>query len=151
MKKGILLLALVVSISGFAQTVLPVQYRIEKQSMSTPMSEMEDIFFGSQYYTKPINVLFNGSQLHMYFDCKTTFVKESVTQVASNADFDDDESLIHRTFYTMDSNPSDTVMFVIDTEIPYVQVVLPTKNSKGEKIGYTSYKKYVTADELALN
>lgn len=135
---------------GFSQKALPIQFRVEKQSMSTPMSEMEDIFFNSPFFTKPVNLKFDGHLLHMQYDNHACMIKEEVTKVESNADFDDDELIIDRSFYTINSCPTDTIMLVIDHEIPYIQMVLPAKNSKGEKIGYTSYKKFISKEELAL-
>ncbi len=146
-----MLFTILFSSSGYSEDVLPVKYKIDKQAMSTPMTNLEEIFFNSSYYSRPINVTFDGEQLHMYYDNNVTFIKKQVIEVESNADFDEDEKIINRRFYTFNDNKSDTLMFLIDSEINYVQVVLPAKNSKGEKIGYTSYKKYMNIEELAMN
>lgn len=145
------ILFIFVTSASFAQDLLPIKYRVEKQSMSIPMSDLEETYFESGYYSKPITVDFDGVVLNMFYDNQSTFIKKAVTEVQSNADFDEDEEFIKRHYYTMNDNVQDTIMFVVDYEISYVQLVLPTKNSKGEKVGYTSYKKYLGKEELAIN
>lgn len=146
----IILFTILFAFEGYSQDIFPVKYRIEKQAMSTPMSILEEVFFNSSYYTKPINVNFDGKQLHMYYDNNATFIKKQVAEVESNADFDEDNEIIKRRYFTFNDNTSDTLMFVIDYEINYVQVILPTKNSKGENIGYTSYKNFMEIEKLAM-
>ncbi|MDA3930883.1 MAG: hypothetical protein PF541_18190 [Prolixibacteraceae bacterium] len=148
--KLIIVLIVLFNCKGFAQEVFPVQFKVEKQAMSTPMSVMEEMFFNSAYYARPINIQFDGVQLNMFYDNNRIVKKENVTQVESNADFDDDQDVTKRFYYTIDNNVSDTIMLVVDYEIPYVQLVVPAKNSNGEKIGYTSYQKFVKYEELAL-
>lgn len=135
---------------GFAQTKLPVEIRVEKQSMSTPMSAVEDIFFMNYYMAKPVNIKFDGSILNMYFDNGASFSKRNVTEIDRNAEYENDKLAIETILYTDNANVSDTISLVVDHSIGYVQLVLPTKNSKGDYIGYTSYKKFVTDNQLAL-
>ena len=151
MKKVELIVVLIVvfCLNAVSQEIFPIDYRVEKQSMSTPMSPVEDIFFNSSYYTKPVNVKFDGKLLHMYYDNGGTFVKKNLSKVTQDAEYEDN-SLIMETFYFVDdSNVSDTLLFVVDYDVAYLQMILPTRNSKGEKIGYTSYRKFVKGEELA--
>jgi len=134
----------------FSQTKLPLVYRVEKQAMSTPMSLLEDMFFTHYYDTKPVNINFNGSLLNLYYDNGTSFVKKNVTEVNRNAEYENNALTIETILYTDNSNASDTISLVIDHSVGYVQLVLPTKNSKGEYIGYTCYKKFMKGDELAM-
>jgi hypothetical protein len=134
---------------GFSQTKLPVEFKVDKQAMSTPMSSLEDMFFGNSYYSKPINISFNGSLLNMYFDNGATFTKKNVTEVNRNKEFDNEILASETILYTDNNNATDTISFVVDYSVGYVQLILPTKNSKGENIGYTSYKKFVKEDVLA--
>lgn len=137
-------------LTGFSQTKLPVKFRIEKQAMSTPMSSLEDIFFASYYISKPLNIRFDGSLLDMYYDNGAAFVKKNVTEVNRNTEYEDDNLVLETIRYTANDNVSDTISLVIDYSVGYVQIVLPTKNSKGDYIGYTSYRKFVKDNELAL-
>lgn len=146
----ILLTTLLFSFKGFSQVKLPIEYRVEKQSMSTPMTLLEDVIFVNPYFMRPVNIKFDGSQLNMYFDNGATFTKKNVTKVDSEVEYDDDAISVVRDFYTDNSNVSDTILFVVDYNVGYVQVVLPTKNSKGEYVGYTSYQKFGMEEELAL-
>lgn len=138
-------------LAGFSQTELPVKFRVEKQSMSTPMSSLEEMFFGNSYYSKPINVKFDGSVLNMYYDNGSTFAKKNVTEVNRNAEYEDGALTLETILYTDNANASDTISLIVDHYVGYVQVVLPTKNSKGEYIGYTSYRKFTKESELAMN
>lgn len=145
-----ILFAILFSFKSYSQDIFPVKYRVEKQAMSTPMSNIEEVFFNNPYYTRPINVKFDGKQLHLFYDNGASFIKKQVTEVESKADFDDDNQIIKRYFYTFNDNTTDTLMFVVDYEVSYVQIALPTKNTKGENVGYTSYKKYMEKEKLAL-
>lgn len=137
-------------LSGFSQTKLPVEYRVEKQAMSTPMSPLEDMFFINYYDTKPVNIKFNGSMLNMYYDNGVTFIKKNVTEVNRNAEYDNKNLVLETIYYTDNTNVSDTITFVIDHAVGYIQLTLPTKNSKGEYLGYTCYKKFTKDEELAM-
>lgn len=135
---------------GFSQVKFPVKFRVEKQAMSTPMSSLEDMFFANPYNSKPVNINFDGSVLNMFYDNGATFVKKNVTEVNRNIEYDGDALSLATILYTDNTNVSDTISFVVDYSVGYVQLVLPTKNSKGENIGYTSYKKYTKEDALAM-
>lgn len=149
--KLIILFTIIFSLNGLAQEIFPVSYRVEKQSMSTPMTSVEDIFCNSSYYTKPVNVKFDGSQLNMFYDNGATFTKRELTEVDVDAEYEDEDLIMKTIYYTDNNNVSDTILFVVDYDVAYIQVILPTKNSKGESIGYTSYRKFVNEEELALN
>lgn len=146
-----LIILFALSLKGYSQDVLPVKYRVEKQSMSVPMSPLEDVFFSGSYYSKPMNIDFNGESLKMYYDNNRTFLKKEVTKVDYEAEYDEDIVIFETSYFTYNDSPSDTIMFIVDHEVPYIQLVLPTKNASGEKVGYTSYKKYVSVKNLALN
>jgi hypothetical protein len=142
-------------LNGFSQAKLPLEFRVEKQSMSTPMSTLEEMFFGNAYYSKPVNVKFDGATLNMNFDNGATFVKKNLTEVNRNAEYENGSIISETILYTDKANASDTISLIADYYAGCVQVVLPTKNSKGEYVGYTSYKnfdkKLVRENILALN
>jgi hypothetical protein len=135
---------------GFSQTKFPISFKVDKQSMSTPMSSLEDMFFANSYDIKPVNIKFDGSLLNMYYDNGATFVKKNVTEVSRDMEYDDDNLAIETMLYTDNENVSDTISLIVDHSIRYIQLILPTKNTKGDYIGYTSFKKFVEKDELAL-
>jgi hypothetical protein len=148
--KLIALFILVFSLKGISQTKFPVEFRVEKQAMSTPMGLLEDMFFINYYYTKPVNIKFNGSILNMYYDNGGTFVKKNVTEVNRNTEYENNKLAIETILYTDNENSSDTISFVADYNVGYVQIILPTKNSKGEYLGYTSFRKFTKENALAL-
>lgn len=135
--------------TAFSQTKLPVAFRVEKQAMSTPMGLLEDVLFTNYYFSKPVNVKFDGSLLNISYDNGASYLKKNVTEVKRNAEYDDDNLALETIFYTDKTNAADTISLVIDHSIGYVQVIVPAKNSKGENIGYTSYKKFGKDDQLA--
>jgi hypothetical protein len=138
------------SISGFAQTSnAPVKFRVEKQAMSTPMTEIDDVFFMSYYYTKPVNVEFDGKMLNMYYDNGRTFTKRELTEIDRYSEMEDQNLAMETIIYVDNNNPSDTIMFVVDFNVSYMQVALPTQNASGEYIGYTSYRQFVDNSQLA--
>lgn len=147
--KLIILIITLSGINGYAQTQLPIKYRVENQSMSTPMTTLDEIFFDSPYSTKPLNIQFDGSQINMYYDNGLIFSKLNVTKVDNDSEYEDGVLLSERFIYTDNSNVSDTILFVVDYTVGYVQLVLPTKNSKGDYWGYTSYRKFMPVNELA--
>jgi hypothetical protein len=149
--KLIVLFTLCFCLRGFSQTKLPVEFRVEKQAMSTPMSTLEDMFFINYYYAKPVNIKFNGSVLNMYYDNGATIAKKNVTEVNRDAEYEDNNLVLETILYTDNANVSDTISFVVDHAVGYIQITIPTKNTKGEYIGYTSYKKFAKEDELAMN
>jgi len=135
--------------TGFSQTKLPVEFKVEKQSMCTPMSLLEDVLFTNYYVTRPVKVKFDGSLLNICYDNGATVVKKSVTEVKHNTEYEDQTLAQETILYTDKLNSSDTISLVIDHSIGYVQLIIPAKNSKGENIGYTSFKKFVKDDQLA--
>jgi hypothetical protein len=148
--KLIVLFTLVFSLKGISQIQFPVEFRVEKQAMSTPMSSLEDMFFINYYYTKPVNIKFNGSILNMYYDNGSTFVKKNVTEVNCNAAYENNKLVSETILYTDNENVLDTISFIADYNVGYVQIILPTKNSKGEYLGYTSFRKFTKENALAL-
>jgi hypothetical protein len=148
--KLIALFSFLFCLNGFSQAKLPINFKVEKQSMSTPMSSLEEMAFGNAYYTKPINVKFDGSILNMYYDNGTSYIKKNVTEVNRNAEYENNELVLETILYTDNNNVSDTISLVVDHYADCIQIILPTKNSKGEYVGYTSYKKFVSDGELAL-
>jgi len=145
----IVFLTLVFCSTGFSQTKLPVEFKVEKQSMCTPMSLLEDVLFTHYYISKPVNVKFDGSLLNICFDDGATLVRKSVIEVKRNAEYEDQNLAQETILYTDKTNASDTISLVIDHSIGFVQLIVPAKNSKGENIGYTSYKKFGKEDQLA--
>jgi hypothetical protein len=146
-----ILFALLFSLNGFSQNSLSVSLRVEKQAMSTPMTELEEVFFMNYYYARPMNIKFNGSLLNMYYDNGATFAKKEVEQVERFEEYDGSKLAMETFLYVDKQNPSDTISLIVDYNVKYIQVVLPTKNSKGEYIGYTSYRQFVNEEGLALN
>jgi len=128
---------------GFSQTKFPVEFKVEKQSMSTPMTPMEEVIFTNFYFSRPVNIKFDGAFLNMCFDNGETFVKKNVTEVNRDKQYEDDVLMQETIFYTDNKNASDTISFVVNYTAGYVQLVLPTKNSKGDYLGYTSYRKFI--------
>jgi hypothetical protein len=135
---------------GFAQVKFPVEYRVDKQSMSTPMTPLEDIIFLNSYHTRPLNVEFDGSRLQMFYDSRQLHLRKEVAMVNREVEEDDGELIFERYIYTDKNLASDTIQFVVDYEVGYVQLILPAKNSKGENIGYTSYRQFIKNDQLVL-
>jgi hypothetical protein len=140
---------------GFSQTKLALQFRVEKQAFSSPMSSLEDMFFGNSYYSKPVNVKFDGSILNMYYDNGASLAKKNVSEVNRHVDYEDGALILETILFTDNNCISDTISFIVDYYVGYVQVVLPTKNSKGEYIGYTSYRNFdknlIKENSLAIN
>ncbi|HNW51449.1 MAG TPA: hypothetical protein PKH79_10225 [Prolixibacteraceae bacterium] len=144
-----MILAIFLCMSGVSHAKLPVEIRVEKQSMSTPMSLLDDVFFSNYYYSRPVNIRFDGSLLNLYYDNGTRMMSKNLTEVDRHNELDGDKlaSIVIR--YTDDSNVSDTISYVVDYSVGYIQFIIPAKNSKGESVGYTSYKQFVKGNELA--
>jgi len=150
-----ILIILYFCLNGFSQVKLPVEFRVEKQSMSTPMSTLDDMFFMNYYYAKPVNIKFDGSILSMYYDNGATFIKKNVAEVKHIPEYENNSLVSETILYTDKDNVSDTISYILDFKAGFVQIVLPSKNSTGENIGYTSYKKFdkklIKENDLALN
>jgi hypothetical protein len=146
-KLKVLFLLLVTA--GTVNATLPVQFRTEKQAMSTPMSVLEEVLFTNYYYTKPINVSFDGIRLNLFFDNGKSFATKDVTKVEHQKLTDDDQLVQEITYYVDNRNTSDTIVYVVDHVAGFIQIALPTTNSKGEYIGYTSYRQFINVDQVA--
>ncbi|HPS12368.1 MAG TPA: hypothetical protein PLB87_03770 [Prolixibacteraceae bacterium] len=147
--KLFLLLTIIFCLKGYSQTNLPIKFRVEKQAMSTPMSSLDEAFFSNYYYSKPMNVKFDGTTLDLYFDNGMTFAKKQVTEVRRNAESENNEVTLETILYVDNSNVSDTISYIVDHTASCVQIILPSKNSKGEYVGYTCYKQFIKENQLA--
>jgi hypothetical protein len=147
----IILATLAITFRANAQIKFPVEFRVDKQSMSTPMTDLDEVIFLRSYYTRPVNIIFEGTHLNMFYDNGETFAKKNLTVVDHEMEYEDNKLALERYIYTDDKNSTDKILFVVDYNVGYVQVILPTKNSKGENIGYTSYRQFISINELALN
>jgi len=137
-------------LNGFSQVRFPIEMRVEKQAMSTPMSPLDEAFFTNYYYSRPVNIKFDGSLIDMFFDNGTPFQKINVTKVKQDSEIEKNRVLSETIFFTDNNNVSDTISLVIDHQFGFVQFILPTKSSKGEYWGYTSYRQFIDLGELAL-
>lgn len=146
----LILFVVLFNLNGISQSIRPLSYRVEKISMSTPMTTLDEIFFMSYFHAKPVNVFFDGKDLKMTYDNGATLTKKEVTEVSRDEDTDDGQILMETILFVDNSLTTDTITFVMDYEVGYVQIVLPTKNSSGENIGYTSYRQFIDQAQLAL-
>jgi hypothetical protein len=146
-KLKVLFLLLVTA--GTVNATLPVQFRTEKQAMSTPMSVLEEMLFTNYFYTKPVNVSFDGIRLNLFYDNGKSFATKDLTKVEEQKLTDDEQLVQNITYYVDNKNANDTITYVVDHVAGYVQLVLPTTNSKGEYIGYTSYRQFINVDQVA--
>lgn len=151
MKTRLLILTLILATTAVAHAKLPVEFRVEKQALSTPMTDIDEVFFSNYFLTKPVNVKFDGNVLNLYYDNGTTFLKKELTEINREKHFEGEELAQEVIYYTDKNNASDTISYVIDYAVGYLQFIVPTKNSKGEPIGYTSYCKFNANNELAAN
>jgi hypothetical protein len=147
--RSLIIFILLVTACQFSFAKTPIEFRAEKQAMSTPMSPIEDMLFGYYYYVRPININFDGSLLNMYFDNGATFVKKEVTKIDSFNEYDGKKLVQEVSLYVDNANSSDTISYIVNHIANSIQIVLPTKNAKGEYIGYTSYRKLANENELA--
>lgn len=148
--KLLIIFAVLFSLNGFSQTIRPLSYRVEKIAMSTPMTTLDEIFFMNYFHAKPVNVYFDGKDLKMTYDNGKTLANKEVTEVSREEDTDDGQILMETILFVDNALTTDTITFVMDYEVGYVQLVLPTKNSVGENIGYTSYRQFIDQAQLAL-
>lgn len=136
MKKCItVLLILFLGLKINAQS--PIKFRVDKQAMSSPMTPTDEIFFGSSYNIKPVNVNFDGEILIITYDNGSIF-KQMNLSLVNQKDFSDYE----RYFYIDPKMPSDTIIYESGYMIGYVKIILPTKRESDDYYGYTSYTDY---------
>ena len=149
--KLLALFTFVFCMTSVAQTA--VKFRADKQAMSTPMTTLDEVFFVRYYSARPINIFFDGAILNMTLDSGATFAKKTLTEVKRDNDFEDGQLRMQTVLYVDNANTADTISYVTDFQIGYVELVLPTQNTKGEYIGYTSYKHFdkaiIKTSELA--
>ncbi|MDA3816313.1 MAG: hypothetical protein PF486_02980 [Prolixibacteraceae bacterium] len=152
MKLRVLFILFFISIaaSSFSQSYFPVEYRVEKEAMSTPMTPLYDMFFDNYYHAKPVNVNFDGSVLKLLYDNGRVFSKKEVTKVDYIREEYNGELEYERFLFTDNENPTDTISFVVDHLVDCYQISFPEKNSNGENIGYKSYRHFVEEEKLVL-
>lgn len=138
--------------TSVAQTA--VKFRADKQAMSTPMTTLDEVFFVRYYSARPVNIFFDGAILNMTFDNGAAYANKTLTEVKRTNDFEDGQLRMQTVFYVDNANSADTISYVTDFQVGYIELVLPTQNSKGEYIGYTSFKHFdkaiVKTSELAI-
>ncbi|HKK81466.1 MAG TPA: hypothetical protein VJ909_04415 [Prolixibacteraceae bacterium] len=139
-----------IAISSFSQSYFPVQYRVEKQAMSTPMTPLYDVFFDNYFHAKPVNVDLDNSVLKLIYDNGRVFAKKEITKVDYIREEYEGELEYERFFFTDNDNPTDTITFVVDHLVDCYNVIVPEKNSKGENIGYKSFRYFVDDDKFVL-
>ncbi len=149
--KIIVLFTLLFSLKGFSQSEISFTIRAEKQAMSTPMTPLYDVFFVNYYYSRPVNIELNGSNFRMYYDNGATVTKKEIIEAHREKEVYNNKVEFETIYFTNKQDVTDTVSVQIDYSAKYIQVVIPTKNSEGEYIGYTSYIQPANVDELALN
>lgn len=140
MKNLFIILLLFMNLNCVAQ--LSVKFRTEKQSMSTPMTTIEDVEFGSKYYTKPINIFLDFNNIKMTYDNDNIFFNSNIILV-NKSQYEEDNIIVYdRYLFVVENNPADTIIFEIGYMVGYVSVALPTKNKLNEYVGYTLYTEY---------
>lgn len=140
MKNLFIILLLFINLNCVAQ--LSVKFRTEKQSMSTPMTTIEDVEFGSKYYTKPINIFLDFNNIKMTYDNDNIFFNSNIILV-NKSQYEEDNIIVYdRYLFVVENNPVDTIIFEIGYMVGYVSVALPTKNKLNEYVGYTLYTEY---------
>lgn len=140
MKNLFIILLLFINLNCVAQ--LSVKFRTEKQSMSTPMTTIEDVEFGSKYYTKPINIFLDFNNIKMTYDNDNIFFNSNIILV-NKSQYEEDNIIVYdRYLFVVENNPADTIIFEIGYMVGYVSVALPTKNKLNEYVGYTLYTEY---------
>ncbi|HNW50061.1 MAG TPA: hypothetical protein PKH79_03200 [Prolixibacteraceae bacterium] len=149
--KLLVIITFLFCLNGFSQTKPSVAFRVEKQAMSTPMSSLDEAYFSNFYLARPVNVKFDGTLLNVCYDNGSTVVKKQLTEVKRNAEYEDNTVSIETVLFVDNSNVSDTISYTVDHVASCIQIVVPTKNSKGEYVGYTCYKQFVKENQLALN
>ncbi len=75
MKATLLIITLVLATTAVVHAKLPVEFRVEKQALSTPMTDIDEVFFSNYFLTKPVNVKFDGTVLNLFFDNGSTPTK----------------------------------------------------------------------------
>jgi hypothetical protein len=145
----VILFTFILSVNGFSQVKFPIEIRVEKQAMCTPMGPIDEAFFTNYYIMRPVNIKFDGSQINMVFDDGTIMQRLKVKKVRQDAEVEDNQIITEKITYTSNSNSSDTISLVIDHQFGMVQFIMPSKNSKGGYWGYTSFRQYINQGELA--
>ena len=148
--KLLIIFSLLFCLNGFSQSIRPLSYRVEKIAMSTPMTTLDEMFFMNYFHAKPVNYNFDDKDLKMTKDKSRIMKNKEVTEVSREEDTDDGQILMETILFVDNALTTDTITFVMDYEVGYVQLVLPTKNSSGENIGYTSYRQFIDQAQLAL-
>lgn len=146
-----ILAIIIFSLDGHSQVQFPLEYRVEKQAMCTPMEPLEDVLFRHPYYAKPVTVHFDGENLKMLYDGGAAHLYKKISKVNYESEFEDDKLALEKIYYCDRNTATDTFLLVVDYSVGYVQFIVPTKDSTGENIGYTSYRKFMKTNELALN
>ncbi len=145
-----ILFSVLIAVSSFSQSHFPLEYRVEKQAMSIPMTPLYDVYFDNYFHARPVNVDFDGSVLKLLYDNGRVFSKKDVTKVDYIREEYKGELEYERFLFTDNVNPTDTILFLVDHLVNCYQVIIPDKNSKGENIGYKSYRHFVEEEKLVL-
>ena len=126
--------------NSFSQSYFPVKYRIEKQSISTPMTPLYDVFFDNYFYIKPVNIYLNDSVLNILYDNEKVHISKKLTKIDYIRKEYNNE-LEYEYFFFIDNDIlKDTILFIVDHLVDSYNIIFPVKNSKNKNIGYKSYR-----------
>lgn len=141
----ILFVLLAASFNAYSQSNLPIKFKAKQQSVS------EDGWFSNYYFVKPVNIVFNGEQLYMYYDNNSTVLKKNVVsyeKVVETEDYDDaQDGVIEKYILSLadESMPDTTVTIIVDHryDVDYLEVILPKVSKTGEPDGLIAYRKFI--------
>lgn len=145
-KLKLLFIFLVFSLFSFSNSVIsPINFKADNQSSATP--EDGELYFIRFFYTRPVNVYFDGLYILVNYDNngKVLLNKQVKSYIKSTETFDDgnvDKWTIDISENDENKTRYDTIEIIIDNRMKdkMYQIVIPTKDKYGEN--YTSYRKF---------
>lgn len=137
-----------VSFNAYSQTNLPIKFKAKQQSTSD-----EEGWFSKYYFVKPMNIVFNGEQLYMYYDNNSTFLKKEVASYKRVVEIDEDsenaqKAMIEKYILCLEDESQGTdsvVTIIVDHRYntDYLEVILPKISETGEPEGLVAYRKFI--------
>lgn len=139
----ILLLLILILVCLSSEGQLPIKFKTVEQGTAKP--EDGELYFMTFYYSKPINVKFDGKTVSMIYDNGRAYLKKKVNTFDEIKKYDDNKLILT---YILDVSTDtiktrdDEIKIIIDNRfnVPNRQIIVPTNDKYGDN--YTCFRRF---------
>ena len=147
--KFIILLS-ILSISGFSQVITPIKFKATQMSVATP--DDGELYFFDFFYSKPVNVNFNGNSINVSYDNGKILISRKIKSYIKTTEYENnapiDKFIIYAPVNDTISSRYDSLQIIVDNRFKYInfQIIIPSKDVYGEN--FVSYRQFESQETV---